>query len=67
VAVPYTAAQKAGDTNVVAVRWNDTTATVTSVTDGAGNINSLPVGPTTVPGLSQSIYYAKRITAAANR
>ena len=66
VAVPYTGAQTAGGLNVVVVGWNDTTATVKSVTDTKGNAYVLAVGPTLVSGtLSQSIYYAKNIVAAA--
>jgi hypothetical protein len=50
----------------VAVGWNDTTAQISSVTDTAGNIYKLAVGPTRVSGfLSQSIFYAKNIVAAA--
>ena len=65
VAVTYTGAQTAGNLNVVAVGWNDSTATVSSVTDSKGNIYTRAVGPTTVAGLlSQSIYYAKNIAAA---
>jgi chitodextrinase len=65
VSVKYTAAQGAGDLNVVAVGWNDTSAAVTSVTDTLGNAYSLAVGPTTFPGaLSQAIYYAPNILAA---
>jgi hypothetical protein len=66
VAVTYTAAQTAGDLNVVVVGWNDTTATVKSVTDTKGNAYALAVGPTLVSGtLTQSIYYAKNIGSAA--
>ena len=66
VAVKYTAAQKAGDLNVVAVGWNDSTAAVSSVTDSSGNTYQRAVGPTTVAGtVSQSIYYARNILAAA--
>jgi fibronectin type 3 domain-containing protein len=65
VSVTYTAAQTAGDLNVVVVGWNDTTATVSSVTDTAGNVYTLAVGPTAISGVeSQSIYYAKNIAAA---
>ena len=46
VAVTYTAAQSAGDLNVVVVGWNDTTSTVSSVTDTSGNTYVLAVGPT---------------------
>jgi len=66
VTVPYTATQAATDLNVVVVGWNDTTAQVSSVTDTAGNIYQLAVGPTQVSGtLSQSIFYAKNIVAAS--
>ena len=69
--VTYKAAQGAGDLNVVVVGWNDSTATVTSVTDVKGNVYALAVGPTIQPGpaggggLSQAIYYAKNIAGAA--
>jgi len=65
VAVKYKAAQLAGDLNVVVVGWNDSSAKVNTVTDSAGNIYSLALGPTIVSGkLSQSIYIAKNIAAA---
>ena len=64
VAVTYTAAQSAGDLNVVAVGWNDTTSTVSSITDTSGNTYVLAVGPTVGTALTQSIYYAKNIAAA---
>ncbi|TAL41702.1 MAG: hypothetical protein EPN91_10020, partial [Salinibacterium sp.] len=68
VALAFTGAQSAGNLNVVVIGWNDTTATVTAVTDSKGNAYTRAVGPTTYSGqLSQSIYYAKNIaTAAAN-
>ena len=69
VAVTYTAAQSAGDLNVVIVGWNDATTTVSSVTDTNDNTYTLAVGPTVLPGppgggLSQAIYYAKNIASA---
>ena len=65
VSVPFTLAQTGGDLNVVVVGWNDSSSTVSSVTDSSGNIYSLAVGPTVVSGfLSQSIYYAKSIAGA---
>ena len=64
--IPYTTAQSAGNLNLVVVGWNDSTAAVQSVTDTSGNTYVLAVGPTLVSGsLSQSIYYAKNIAAAA--
>jgi chitodextrinase len=65
LAVPFTAAQTAGNLNVVIVGWNDTTAQVVSVTDTKGNTYVRAVGPTTSTNVTQSIYYAKNIVAAA--
>src|SRR3989475_175488 len=66
VSVPFKATQSAGNLNVVVVGWNDTTSGVSSVTDTKGNAYQLAVGPAAVPGaLTQSIYYAKNIVAAA--
>jgi hypothetical protein len=66
VPVKFNAAQFAGDLNVVVVGWNDSTATVSAVTDTAGNSYTLAVGPTVISGVaSQSIYYAKSIAAAS--
>jgi hypothetical protein len=63
----YSMAQSQGDLNVVAIGWNDTTSSVTSVHDSAGNTYSLAVGPTRyAPDLSQSIYYAPNIAAGGN-
>ena len=67
VPVSYAAAQAAGDLNIVVVGWNDATHLVNSVTDTKGNIYTAAVGPTvnSAGGLSQTIYYAKNIAAAA--
>ena len=65
VAVPYTAAQTAGNINIVAVGWNDATSSITSVTDSAGNLYQLAAPVARGAGLSQAIYYAKNIKAAA--
>jgi Chitobiase/beta-hexosaminidase C-terminal domain/Fibronectin type III domain len=66
VAVRYGAAQQQGDLNVVVVGWNDSTATVSSVTDASGNSYTLAAGPTVLNGVaSQAIYYASGIAGAA--
>ncbi len=65
VNVAYSTAQTAGDLNVVIVGWNDSTATVKSVTDSAGNTYTLAIGPTTGTALSESIYYAKNIVGSS--
>ena len=64
--VTYPAAQTLGDLNAVVVGWNDTTATVPSVTDSAGNNYSLAMGPTSGTALRQSIYYATDIASGSN-
>ena len=66
LSVTYNAVQTAGDLNVIAVGWNNSTTTIQSVTDTKGNVYQLAVGPTVVSGfLSQSIYYAKNVVGAA--
>ncbi len=66
VTVRYAAAQVAGDLNVIVVGWNDSNATVGTVTDSSGNTYRLAVGPSVISGTaSQAIYYAANIVAAA--
>src|SRR5205085_2286791 len=66
VAVTYPGGQTLGNLNVVVVGWNDTSATVQSVTDSAGNVYSLAIGPTSGTNLRQSIYYAANIKSGSN-
>jgi hypothetical protein len=65
IVVPYPAAQTAGNLNIVAVGWGDTTSSISSVTDSKGNVYTRAVGPT-VNGGQQSIYYAKNIAGGTN-
>jgi len=66
VAVKFTATQGSGDLNVVVVGWNDSIATVGTVTDSSGNVYKPAVGPTVQSGTaSQAIYYAANIVGAA--
>jgi hypothetical protein len=65
VSVAYAAAQAAGDTNILVIGWNNATSNITSVTDSAGNVYQLAVPTARGDGLSQAIYYAKNIKAAA--
>ena len=51
-------AQAAGDTNILAIGWNNATSNITSVTDSAGNMYQLAVPTARGTGLSQAIYYA---------
>jgi len=66
VAVTYTAAQSAGNLNIVVIGWGDNTRNVTSVTDSKGNAYTQVIGRTvnTAGAISQTIYYAKNIAAA---
>jgi glucose/arabinose dehydrogenase/PKD repeat protein len=65
VTVPYTNAQSAGDTNILAIGWNNTTSTITSVVDSAGNTYRLAVPKAAASGLSQAIWYSSNIKASA--
>ena len=66
VNVTFTAAQVAGDLNVVVVGWNDSTASVNSVADKSGNtVHARRRTHDRCRRLSQSIYYAKNIVAAS--
>ena len=65
VAVTYTGAQTAGNTNILAIGWNNATSNITSVTDSAGNTYQLAVPTARGSGVSQAIYYATNIKAAA--
>ncbi len=58
--------QGAGNLLVVFAGWNDSTSSVTSVSDSLGDAFALAIGPTRRTGLSQSIYYAKNIAGGAN-
>jgi fibronectin type 3 domain-containing protein len=65
VSVKFSAAQQSGDLNVVVVGWNDSTATVGTVTDSSGNAYRLAVGPTVQAGTAtQAIYYAANVVSA---
>ena len=65
VSVTYTSAQIVGDTNILAIGWNNATSNITSVTDSAGNVYQQAVPTARGNGLSQAIYYATNIKAAA--
>ena len=66
IAATFAGAQTAGNLNVVAVMWGDTTSTVSAVTDSRGNTYALALGPTRATGLSSAIYYAKNIGGGSN-
>ena len=50
---------------MVIVGWNDATSSINSVTDSAGNPYEVAAAVVRGTGLSQAIYYAARIKAAA--
>ena len=62
VAVTYANAQVVGDTNILAIGWNNATSNITSVTDSAGNRYRLAVPAGN--GVNQAIYYATNIKEA---
>jgi hypothetical protein len=64
VDVSYSRPQTQGNLNIVVVGWNDTTQSVTSVTDMTGNVYIRAVGPTRGTNLTQAIYYAPNIAAS---
>ena len=66
VSVTFPGAQSAGDLNIVVVGWNDTTSSVQSVKDSAGNTYNLAIGPTSGTALQQSVYYAVSIVGGSN-
>jgi hypothetical protein len=67
LSAPFSSPTNAGDLLVIAVGWTDNTAAVTSVVDTAGNTYEIAIGPTTYGSdLTQAIYYAAGIKAAAN-
>jgi hypothetical protein len=67
VSTSFPGAQQAGDLNVVAIGWGDTSSTITSVSDTSGNNYVAAAPANTVPGvLTMAIYYAKNIAASAN-
>jgi hypothetical protein len=66
VSATFLAQQTSGNLNVVVIGWTDTVATISSVSDTAGNNYVLAAGPTMQgTNATQSIYYAKNIFGAA--
>ena len=66
LAATFSAAQAAGDLNVVVVGWADSTTTVSSITDTKGNTYAPAGAAVSISGTAtQRIYYATSIVAAA--
>ena len=66
VSAAYLQPQIAGNANLLAIGWNDTTANITSVSDSAGNSYQSALKTFRSNGLSQAIYIASNIKAATN-
>src|SRR5262249_32009032 len=66
VSVAYSLAQTAGNANILAIGWNDTTANLTNVSDSAGNVYRVAVPTFRGNGMSQAIYYATTVGGAPN-
>jgi hypothetical protein len=64
VALPQN--QTAGNINLLAVGWNDTNATVTSVADKLGNAYEIAVPIYRGNNLSQAIYYSSQLKQGSN-
>src|SRR5262249_6756350 len=65
VSAAFAEAQGAGHTNIVAIGWNDTVASISSVTDGAGNAYHPAIATVRGSGMSQAIFVAPSIAGAA--
>ncbi len=65
VTVKYSKAQVAGDANILAIGWSDTSASISSVSDSKGNVYTVAAPMVRGSATSQAIYYAKNIVAAA--
>jgi hypothetical protein len=66
VTVSFAQAQTTGDTNVLAIGWNDSTSDIAQVTDSAGNSYQVAAPTTHGEGISQAIYYAASIAGGPN-
>jgi hypothetical protein len=66
VSVTYNQAQTAGNTNVIAIGWNDATSIVTSVSDSQGNTYKVAVATGRGSDVAQTVFYASSIKAGAN-
>lgn len=66
VSIAYSNAQTAGNANIVAVGWNDTSASIIAISDSAGNTYQTAIPTFRGNGLSQAIYYATNISAGTN-
>ncbi len=66
VSATYPNAQTGGNVNILAIGWNDTSASISAVSDSAGNVYYPAIPTFRGNGLSQAIYYATNIPAGTN-
>ena len=62
----YPAAQNAGDANIVAIGWNNSITSISTVTDSSGNKYQAANATYRGNGLSHAIYYAMSIKGGSN-
>jgi glucose/arabinose dehydrogenase/chitodextrinase len=60
----YASAQTAGNTNIIAIGWNSSSGTISSITDSSGNVYQVAAPIARGSGLSQAIYFANNIAGA---
>lgn len=65
VSATYPGAQTAGNTNILAIGWNDMTANVVSVVDSAGNVYQPALATYRGSGMSQAVYFASNVAASS--
>jgi chitodextrinase len=63
VSATYAGAQTTGNTNILAIGWNDMTASIVSVVDSAGNVYQPALATYRGSGMSQAVYFASNIEA----
>jgi hypothetical protein len=66
VSLTYLQGQTAGNTNVLAIGWNDVTSSLVSVTDSQGNSYRVAAQIARGSDVSQAILYASNIRAGVN-
>jgi hypothetical protein len=66
VSVAYPNAQSSGDANILALGWNDTTASIANVSDSLGNSYQVALPTFRGNGMSQAIYFSPSIQSGNN-
>jgi hypothetical protein len=66
VQAAYLNPQTGGNANILAIGWNDATASISTVADSAGNVYHVAIPTFRGNGMSQAIYYATNIAGGNN-